>query len=54
MVKFKVMHISTVNISNRVTDKANITMAITYEVAYGLSTSMHVTTETDIIQSFFA
>ena len=34
-VKLKVMHISSVNISKMVTDSANITIAIEYDVTYG-------------------
>ena len=36
-VKVKIMHISTANIYKMMTDTANSTIAITYEVAPGLS-----------------
>ena len=36
-VKVRVMHISIMNISKMVTDRANIAIANMYEVAYGLS-----------------
>ena len=40
MVKIKVMHILTANISKMLTDEVNITIAIKYEVTYGLSISI--------------
>ena len=39
-VKVKIMYISTVNISEMVRGWANITIAITYEVAYVRSSSI--------------
>ena len=36
------MHISTKNISKMVTKKANISSAIKYEIAYGLSISIFI------------
>ena len=39
MVTVKVMHISTENISQTMTDQANITITNKYKVAYGLSRS---------------
>ena len=37
MSKVKIIHIWIVNISKMVTDSTNITIAINYEVEYGLS-----------------
>ena len=40
MVKVKVIHTWTMNISKKVTDRVNTTIAIKYEVEYGLSISV--------------
>ena len=40
MVKVKVTYIWTVNISKLLTDRANITIAINYDVEYALSISI--------------
>ena len=40
MVKVKVINILTVNISKMITDRTNITIAIKYEIEYGLSISV--------------